>query len=145
MGTTIRNIYIEDYDAINDFWRKIDGIELAELENKQNFEFFLKRNEGMSFLAVDHEEVIGTCLGSHNGRRGFLNHLAVAQSHRRKGIGKMLVRKCLEILQAEGIRRIYIFLAKENVEARSFWEHIGWSQYDQYLMMTVETGARGHL
>ncbi len=145
MGSTIRNIYLEDYDAINDFWRKIDGIELAELENKQNFEFFLKRNEGMSFLAVEHEELIGTCLGSHNGRRGFLNHLAVAQSHRRKGIGKMLVQKCMEILQAEGIKRIYIFLAKENVEAQSFWEHIGWSQYDQYLMMTIETGPRGRL
>jgi ribosomal protein S18 acetylase RimI-like enzyme len=145
MGTTIRNIYPEDYDIINDFWRKIDGIELTELEDKQNFEFFLRRNEGMSFLAVDHEELIGTCLGSHNGRRGFLNHLAVAQNHRRKGIGKMLVQKCLEILQAEGIKKIYIFLTKENVEAQSFWEHIGWSQYDQYLMMTVETGPRGRL
>jgi len=138
MSMTIREIHPEDYDAINVFWRNIDGIELDDSEDEQNFKFFLGRNKGMSFLALDHDKIIGTCLASHNGRCGFLNHLAVAQNHRRKGIGRMLVQKCLEMLQAEGIKKIYIFLSKKNVEAQAFWEHIGWVQYDQYLVMTIE-------
>ena len=138
MSTTIRKICPEDYGEINVFWRTIDGIELDDSDNKQNFYFFLERNKGMSFLALNRKKIIGTCLASHNGRCGFLNHLAVVQNHRRKGTGKMLVQKCLEMLQSKGIKKIYIFLSKENVEARAFWEHIGWFQYDQYLVMSIE-------
>lgn len=138
MSTTIREIRPEDYDAINAFWRNIEGVEIDDSENKQGFDFFLGRNKGMSFLAIDHDKIIGTCLASHNGRCGFLNHLAVAQNHRRQGTGKMLVQKCSEILRTEGIKKIYIFLSKENIEAEAFWEHIGWFQYDKYFVMIKE-------
>lgn len=138
MNVTIREIRSEDYEALIRFWESIDEIELDDSEGKQDFEFFLRRNKGMSFLALDKEEVIGACLASHNGRRGFLDHLAVAPSHRRKGLGKMLVEKCLKVLQAEGIKRNYVFLFKENAEGRAFWEHIGWSQCDEYVMMSIQ-------
>lgn len=138
MNVTIRAIRSEDYEALIRFWESIDEIELDDSEGKQDFEFFLRRNKGMSFLALDKEEVIGACLASHNGRRGFLDHLAVAPSHRRKGLGKMLVEKCLKVLQAEGIKRNYVFLFKENAEGRAFWEHIGWSQCDEYVMMSIQ-------
>ena len=138
MNVTIREIRSEDYEVLIRFWESIDEIELDDSEGKQDFEFFLRRNKGMSFLALDKEEVIGACLASHNGRRGFLDHLAVAPSHRRKGLGKMLVEKCLKVLQAEGIKRNYVFLFKENAEGRAFWEHIGWSQCDEYVMMSIQ-------
>ncbi len=138
MNTTIREICPEDYEAINDFWRNIEGIELDDSDSKRNFHFFLERNKGMSFLALNHKKIIGTCLASHNGRCGFLNHLAVIQNHRRKGTGKMLVQKCLKMLQSKGIKKNYIFLSKENDEAQVFWEHIGWFQYDQYLVMSIK-------
>lgn len=138
MNVSFREIRSEDYEALIRFWESIDEIELDDSEGKQDFEFFLRRNKGMSFLALDKEEVIGACLASHNGRRGFLDHLAVAPSHRRKGLGKMLVEKCLKVLQAEGIKRNYVFLFKENAEGRAFWEHIGWSQCDEYVMMSIQ-------
>ena len=138
MNVTIREIRSEDYEALIRFWESIDEIELDDSEGKQDFEFFLRRNKGMSFLALDKEEVIGACLASHNGRRGFLDHLAAAPSHRRKGLGKMLVEKCLKVLQAEGIKRNYVFLFKENAEGRAFLEHIGWSQCDEYVMMSIQ-------
>jgi ribosomal protein S18 acetylase RimI-like enzyme len=138
MNVSFREIRSEDYEALIRFWESIDEIELDDSEGKQDFEFFLRRNKGMSFLALDKEEVIGACLASHNGRRGFLDHLAVAPSHRRKGLGKMLVEKCLKVLQAEGITRNYVFLFKENAEGRAFWEHIGWSQCDEYVMMSIQ-------
>lgn len=138
MNVTIREIRSEDYEALIRFWESIDEIELDDSEGKQDFEFFLRRNKGMSFLALDKEEVIGACLASHNGRRGFLDHLATAPSHRRKGLGKMLVEKCLKVLQAEGIKRNYVFLFKKNAEGRAFFEHIGWSQCDEYVMMSIQ-------
>ena len=139
MDVVIREIHPSDFEALTAFWAKIDGIELDESETQERFRFFLARNEGKSFLAIDSEAIIGTCLASHNGRRGFLNHLAVAPGHRGKGLALMQVDRCLQKLQADGIRRIYAVLLEDNVEGQAFWEHIGWSRHHDYVMMSIVT------
>jgi ribosomal protein S18 acetylase RimI-like enzyme len=138
MNAVVREISPDDYEALVAFWAKIDGIELDSTETQERFQFFLMRNKGKSFLVIENGEIVGACLASHNGRRGFLNHLAVAQTHRRKGLARKLVDSCLQKLQTDGIRKIYVVLLKDNTEGPAFWKHMGWSQHHEYLMMSIE-------
>jgi len=138
MNAVVREISPGDYEALVAFWAKIDGIELDSTETQERFQFFLMRNKGKSFLVIENGEIVGACLASHNGRRGFLNHLAVAQTHRRKGLARKLVDSCLQKLQSDGIRKIYVVLLKDNTEGQVFWKHMGWSQHHEYLMMSIE-------
>jgi putative acetyltransferase len=81
----------------------------------------------MSLIARDpNGTIIAAVLCGHDGRRGYLHHLAVAPSHRRQGLGRTLVNRCLEQLTAAGIPKCNIFLFKDNAQAQEFWQSLGY-------------------
>ncbi|WP_434006924.1 GNAT family N-acetyltransferase [Paenibacillus konkukensis] len=52
----------------------------------------------MSTVAEIDQIIVGTVLCGHDGRRGTLYHVAVAEEHRRKGIAKEMVERSLSLL-----------------------------------------------
>ena len=118
-----------DYDAVVSFWRGMEGIGLNESDERRPIEAYLARNPGMSFVARDAAgDVIGAVLCGHDGRRGYLHHLAVAPGHRLRGLGSALVERCLAELAAAGILKCNIFLFDDNAEGRKFWMRMGYHQ-----------------
>jgi putative acetyltransferase len=81
----------------------------------------------MSFVAKENGVIVGAALCGHDGRRGYLHHLAVAPSHRKKGIGRKLAKRCIESLGAVGIEKCHLFVYYENKEGKAFWEKMGWT------------------
>jgi GNAT superfamily N-acetyltransferase len=71
--------------------------------------------------------VVGTVLCGHDGRRGYLNHLAVARKWRGKGIGKALVEASLDGLRREGIPKCNLMFFTTNRTGRAFWKRLGWN------------------
>jgi ribosomal protein S18 acetylase RimI-like enzyme len=71
--------------------------------------------------------IVGAVLCGHDGRRGYLHHLAVAPAHRHNGIGRALVEACLAKLGHIGIQKCNIFLFSDNEPGEAFWKHIGWN------------------
>jgi len=69
-------------------------------------------------------------LCGHDGRRGYLHHLAVDADFRRNGLGRALVDRCLEELKAAGIDRCNIFLYADNEPGERFWKSTGWYARD---------------
>lgn len=121
-----RPMVISDYDAIIDLWTKSEGVRLRDADSKQGIEKYLSRNPGFSFVAQHEGAVIGTIMAGHDGKRGYIQHLSVEGSHRRKGIGKELVRLCLEALKKEGILKSHLMILVENGAAKLFWASLGW-------------------
>jgi ribosomal protein S18 acetylase RimI-like enzyme len=91
-------------------------------------EAYLKRNSGMSFVARYKNEIIGAVLCGHDGRRGYLHHLAVHADFRNQGIGRSLVEKCVAALQSGGIQKCHLFIFSSNENGIRFWEKIGWTR-----------------
>jgi ribosomal protein S18 acetylase RimI-like enzyme len=71
--------------------------------------------------------VIAAVLCGHDGRRGYLHHLAVARTWRHQGVGRTLVTVCLEKLRLEGIPKCNLFLFTSNIPGRAFWRRLGWN------------------
>lgn len=119
---------IRDYDAVVSFWRGIPGIGLdADSDSRRGIRRYLKRNPGLSFVALSKGRIVGAVLSGHDGRRGYLHHLAVAPSYRKLGIGKTLAARCLRALGKQGIPKCNIFLFRSNTAGKSFWTHNGWN------------------
>lgn len=135
MSAQITGFTITDYDDAIAFWRKQEGIGLNESDSRENIALFLERNRGMSFIAREGEAVIGAVLCGHDGRRGYLHHLAVAPSHRTRGLGRKLVELCLDELREIGITKCSIFLYADNVPGRGFWRAIGYRPREDLLLM----------
>lgn len=116
-----------DYDAVLSLWQSIPGIGLDDgSDSRSGIARYLKRNPGLSFVACYGDRIVGAVLSGHDGRRGYLHHLAVAAPNRRLGIGKGLVSRCLRELASRRIPKCNIFLFHANASGRAFWEHNEW-------------------
>lgn len=129
MGITIAPLTMEMYPQVHALWEATEGVGLHdECDSPEGVQAYLERNPGMSFVALDGEDLVGAVLCGHDGRRGYLHHLAVAPSHRRRGIGRDLTDACLAALRSLGIRKCHLFIFSDNPDGLAFWRAVGWTQ-----------------
>jgi len=143
MPYTLRRMTVRDCDAVLSLWRGMPGIGMDETsDSRSGLARYLKRNPGLSFVACDRGTIIGAILSGHDGRRGYLYHLAVAPSHRKLGIGKALVSRCLRLLGRRGIPKCNLFLFRANAQGRAFWKHNGWNLRRDLSVFQKRTSGR---
>jgi ribosomal protein S18 acetylase RimI-like enzyme len=141
MGIEIRPFTMADYDEAVALWTASPGVGLSSADRPEAIAGYLERNPGLSFVARDSAVLVGAILGGHDGRRGYLNHLAVAPSHRRQGLGRRLVECCFAALTAVGIAKCHLFLLQDNDVARAFWSHLGWIARTDLVLMSRSAEA----
>lgn len=140
-----REFVIADYQAAVELWNRVEGIEIAEGDDRASLLHFLERNPGLSRVAIDGSTLIGVSLCGHDGRRGHIYHLAVDPKHRGLGLGKRLVRECFDRLREALIQRAIILVANDNSRGREFWLRSGWEELPGAMAMgkDVATGKTG--
>lgn len=127
MEITVSKFTIESYDRVLKLWKQCEGIGLSDSDSKENIQLYLNRNPGMSYIAELNNQLVGAILSGHDGRRGYIHHLAVSPNYRRQRIGKLLVNRCLDGLKNNGILKCHILMFNNNSTAFKFWESVGWS------------------
>jgi N-acetylglutamate synthase len=142
MNHAIRSMTITDFDAVLRLWQDTEGVGLNESDNRENITSFLARNPGLSRVAASGTKIVGAVLCGHDGRRGYLHHLAVARTHRQQWLGRQLVEACLSGLAHQGILKCNIFLFADNAAGETFWSHNGWvKRPDLQVMQKSLAGA----
>ena len=136
MGYVVRQMEIGDYDPVWQLWNSSNAIILTSTDSREKIQKLLDRNPGLSFVALVGDEIAGAVLCSHDGRRGYIDHLAVGNSYRMQGIGRALVLRCLYNLMRVGIRRWNLYIFEGNQEAIKFWKKIGGSPKLNMVMMS---------
>jgi N-acetylglutamate synthase len=131
-----REFLVTDYERVLALWQACEGIGLGASDSHDAIVSFLDRNPGLCFVAQDAGAIVGAVLCGHDGRRAYIHHLAVADSHRRRGIGRLLAARCIDELRARGIERCHLFVFRTNESARAFWEREGWFVRDDLWMMS---------
>ncbi|MBN1435548.1 MAG: GNAT family N-acetyltransferase [Sedimentisphaerales bacterium] len=134
---TISSMTINDYNAALTLWQNTEGICLDDCDSPTAIARYLQHNPGLSCVAKQDNQLIGTLLCGTDGRRGYLNHLAVAPTHRNQGIGRKLVQHSLNALKNIGITRCHTFVLVNNSSAQAFWQHIGWPQQDTFNVRSI--------
>jgi ribosomal protein S18 acetylase RimI-like enzyme len=134
--TTITPFTMTNYDAVIALWELSDGVGLSSADEPENIHSYLERNPGMSFVAKQDDIVVGAVLGGHDGRRGYIHHLAVHPDYRRQGIGQQLIDRCFGALRAIGIQKCHLFIFKENHIGIAFWKGTGWSYREDIAIMS---------
>lgn len=128
MNTRIRAMVIDDYPAVLDLWQRSEGIGLNESDTREAVDAYLRRNPGMSAVSEsDADVIVGAVLCGHDGRRGYLHHLAVEPAFRRHGLGRQLLAWSFERFQEAGVPRCNILVFQDNESGADFWSHNGWN------------------
>ena len=137
-AVTTREFVMGDYEGAHALWEGEQGIEICEGDSREEIAEYLKRNPGLSRVAEADGEIVGVALCGHDGRRGWIYHLTVAEPYRRRKVGKLLLDACLEGLRAVGLKRAIILVAGDNPAGHQFWLNNGWENIDLAIPMTKE-------
>jgi ribosomal protein S18 acetylase RimI-like enzyme len=127
MSIEIIPFVMDAYESVLALWQQCEGIGLSEADSPESIRAYLARNPGMSFIATADGAVIGAVLCGHDGRRGYIHHLAVNPDSRRRSVGRRLVNECLNALRREGIEKCHIFVFNHNQDGIAFWKSVGWT------------------
>src|SRR5436853_2692024 len=133
-----REFSIGDYDAALELWQRVQGLEIAEGDDRESVAQFIARNPGLSRVATDGSETVGVALCGHDGRRGHIYHLAVDPGYQGRGLGKRLLNECLEKLRDVGLQRAIIMVAADNPRGQSFWKRSGWEEISGAVAMGID-------
>ena len=133
-----REFSIADYEAALALWQRVEGVEVAEGDDKEGIAQFLARNPGLSRVATDGPILVGVVMCGHDGRRGHIYHLAVDPAYRRYGVGKRLVQECLDQLRQAGVIRAIILVSDNNPGGAEFWKRAGWEDIPGAMAMGVD-------
>lgn len=126
----------QDCDQVMALWQATEGITLRQADSREAILAYVARNPGLSFVARDGEIVAGAVLAGTDGRRGYLQHLAVAPPYRGRGVGRALAERVIDALSVTGIAKCHIMVRRENEQAKAFWQHLGWTMRDDIAVMS---------
>lgn len=126
---TFREMKIEDYEKLIPFWKA--NYFVNEMDSKDRFILFLEKNPGLSILAEENGLIVGTALGSFDGRRGYLQKVVVDKNVRKKGLGQQLVQKVIEKLKSIGTTHIPIAIEGNLLH---FYQNCGFKKTSQIPM-----------
>jgi ribosomal protein S18 acetylase RimI-like enzyme len=143
MKPLLQEMTIADYEEVRSLWSESEGLDLSDADSRSSIERFLERNPGLSFVVREDGQLVGAVLCGHDGRRGYIDNLAVRASHRRQGIGRMLASRCVYQLIRIGISKWNLFVREDNQAAISFWRQLGWHQRVELLTLSNPGGEGG--
>jgi ribosomal protein S18 acetylase RimI-like enzyme len=127
----IRQFKIGDYPEIIALW---DSVKLPyRPEGRDSYERIKEQvaNGRTIFLVAEVEsKPVGCVLGTHDGRKGWINRLAVAAAFRRRNIAKRLVARLEEEFAKLGLEVFACVIDAENTVSREVFKRLGYEYYD---------------
>ncbi|WP_019913931.1 GNAT family N-acetyltransferase [Paenibacillus sp. HW567] len=135
-----RSMTADDYEAAYRLWENTAGMGLSSADSREEIVRYLERNPGMSQICENEDGTLaGTAMCGHDGRRGYMYHVAVSEAGRGKGVGRKLVSLCLEKLRESGIVKCHLMVIEDNGLGQSFWAGIGWQKRDGIVLFSQDT------
>jgi ribosomal protein S18 acetylase RimI-like enzyme len=132
----IREFRMGDYDRVMSLWAE-GGLPLKPRgrDSRENIERQI-RLANVRFLvaeAGEGGEVIGTVLATHDGRKGWINRLAVDRRFQRRGHGVELVRAAERWLESEGMDILCCLIEDDNAVSMAVFEKLGYKKHPEII------------
>lgn len=133
----IRVLALEDYEVIVSLW-KAAGLPYRPQgrDRKDRMARNMADPRSCYLGAEEDSTLLGVVLATHDGRKGWINRLAVAPSAQRQGGATALVRAAEEKLTAQGIRILACLIERENGPSLSLFASLGYGHEDGIVYLT---------
>jgi ribosomal protein S18 acetylase RimI-like enzyme len=80
-------------------------------------------------IETDRGELVGVVLATHDGRKGWINRLAVHPDWRRQGVARILIAAAEGALHEQGIDVIAALIEPENTPSLECFLGSGYEEY----------------
>ena len=128
-----REFQLADYSQVIALWRRV-GLIVGRSDSPESLRKKLERDPDLFLVAQEGDRIVGVIVGSYDGRRGWINHLAVAPEHQSAGLGSMLVNQVEERLRPKGCEKVNLLIEPTNERIQGFYEQLGYAR-DELIFM----------
>lgn len=131
MEIVIRPARIGDYDAVMTLWKEA-GLPLKPLGRDARGRIEAQLAEpNINFLVAEAGgSIIGTVVATHDGRKGWINRLAVREDMRGRGLGERLVREAEARLEDVGMDVLACLIEEGNEASMRLFARLGYERKD---------------
>ena len=127
MAVRIGKLGLDDYEAVVALWRRAGLVNRVGLrDGRRAFARQVRRNNGLYIGAFDGDRLVGTVLGTHDTRKGWINRLAVDPAYQRRGVGSRLLKTCERALVRKGVGIIAALIVKGNEPSTNLFRRSGY-------------------
>jgi len=141
----LEQFQMADYEEVYALWIGA-GIGVGSSDSRPQIQRVQERNAEFFLVAREVSEgrrIIGVIMGAHDGRRGYIHHLAVAPDRQKRGYGRALLEEVCARLARHGIEKVHLFVENSNREVIAFYHRLGWETRTDLTMLSLVVD-RGH-
>lgn len=131
----IEKFKMQYYDEIVELWRRT-GIGVGSSDTKDEVAAVLARNPNLFLIGKEDGKVLAGVIGTFDGRRGYVHHLAVDPDYQKMGYGKMIMDELIELFRNLKVHKLHLFIEKTNRNVVEFYNKLGWEIRDDLVMMS---------
>lgn len=127
----IRQFSQKDYDKIIELWRNAnlpfrpEGRDSSAKINEQ-----IKNVTTIILVAEFNGKIVGTVLGTHDGRKGWINRLAVDTEFRGRNVAKRLVAELESRFEKIGLEVVACLIEGKNTASMEVFRKLGYEESD---------------
>ncbi len=125
---TVRMLTLDDYDRWMSVWDRA-GLHSVRPKGRDSRQAFAQQLGTGTHVMIGLEvadELVGVVLATHDGRKGWINRLAVLPEHRRRGYGRRLLAEAESVLLEKGMRVIAALIEPANETSLALFSKLGY-------------------
>jgi ribosomal protein S18 acetylase RimI-like enzyme len=124
---SIRALRPDEFDQMTELWKEAGlACKPRGRDQRAHIEREISGPTSIFLMAEEDGRMVGVVLGTHDGRKGWINRLAVAPGYQRRGIGRALASAVEARLRQAGIGIVTCLIEDWNAESIEFFEEIGY-------------------
>ena len=126
-AVNIRDFRLDDYDGVLELWGQA-GLPFRPVgrDSRAKVAAELEKDTAVFIVAEEQGRLAGVVFGTHDGRKGWINRLAVAPSSQHRGVASRLVAEVEARLEARGLEVVAALIEEGNEGSMRFFEGLGY-------------------
>jgi N-acetylglutamate synthase len=133
-GWDIRKAKREDYWDIISLWDRAGLHHQPNGRDSQgNMAKEFENPEVDALVAFSGGRMVGIIIGTNDGRKGWINRLAVDPEYRGRGLAKVLVDQVEQCFKARSLKIFSCLIIAENEASQCLFEQIGYDRHPEVI------------
>ena len=128
--TNVRSFQLSDYAPVTNLLKEVLSEECYE-DTMEAFGRQLSWDSELVLVASEQQRVVGVIIGTIDNNHGYYYRTAVARSHQRRGIGRLLIQGLQNRFEKRKVSRVLVTVDTHNERILPFYESLGFGQTEQ--------------
>lgn len=140
IALVIRDMRADDYESVVDLWR-LSGLKFSGngRDSREAVLAQLQLPSSIFFVAEGGGRIVAAALCTHDGRKGWINRLAVLPQCQRMGVGGTMVREAERRFRELGLEVYSALIMADNERSQEMFAQMDYVRQDDVMYYSKRT------